>query len=53
LVRLQGKQADTVIIQVYMPTSNHKEEDIDEMYERIEEFIEMNTQGLKERTTLW
>ena len=45
MVRLQGKQANTVIIQVYMPTSNHKEEEIDEMYDRIEELIETKTKG--------
>ena len=45
MVRLQGKQVDTVIIQVYMPTSNHKEEEIDEMYDRIEELIETKTKG--------
>ena len=45
MVRLQGKQADTVVIQVDMPTSNHKEEEIDEMYDRIEELIETKTNG--------
>jgi len=45
LVRLRGKQANAVTLQAYIPTSNHKGEEIDEMYERIEELIEMNTKG--------
>jgi len=28
-----------------LPSSNHKEEEIDEMYERIDELTEMNTRG--------
>lgn len=31
---------DTVIIQVYMPTSEHLEEDADGIYDRIEGLIE-------------
>jgi len=40
---IQGKHADIVIIQVYMPTTDHTEEDIEEVYEIIEELVERKT----------
>ena len=39
-VKLKGEKIDTIIIQIYMPTSEHPEEDVDEMYEKIEEILE-------------
>ena len=39
MVKLEGEPTDTVIVQVYMPTSTHTEEEIDEVYEQIEEVL--------------
>jgi len=39
LVRIQAEPVDLVIIQVYMPTSKSEEEEIEMMYEQIEELI--------------
>ena len=45
LVKLRGKPTDIVIIQVYMPTSEHKEEEVEDMYEKIEELLDRETVG--------
>src|ERR1043165_2885681 len=45
MVKLRGKPVDIVVIQVYMPTSEHKDEAIEEMYERIEELMDKETKG--------
>ena len=39
-LKLKGEKVDTSIIQVYMPTSEHPDEEIDEMYDAIEEILE-------------
>ncbi|XP_071452931.1 craniofacial development protein 2-like [Hetaerina americana] len=36
MVKLEGKTTDTAIVQVYMPTSSHTEEEIEEKYEQME-----------------
>ena len=38
-VRINAKPTDLFIIQVYMPTSNHSNEEVAEMYEKIESII--------------
>lgn len=43
-VRLNTKPKDTVIIQVYMPTTAHDEEEVEELYENIEQLIK-HTKG--------
>jgi len=43
-VRIQAFPVDIVIIQVYMPTTTHEEEEVDEIYETIEKRLE-NTKG--------
>lgn len=43
-VRISTKPADTVIIQVYMPTTTHEDEEIEHMYECIEELMK-NVKG--------
>ena len=45
LVKLRGKPTDIVIVQVYMPTSEHKEEEVEDMYEKIEELLDRETVG--------
>jgi len=44
-VKLKGKPVDMCIIQLYIPTSEHKEEEVDEMYERVEELLDSETNG--------
>ena len=39
-IRLKGVKLDTLIIQVYMPTSDHQDEEVEEMYDVIEEIID-------------
>ena len=39
-LKLKGEKVNTTIIQVYMPTSEHPDEEIDEMYDTIEEILE-------------
>ena len=38
-VKIQADPVDLVIIQVYMPTSAHEDDEVDEIYDRIEELI--------------
>ena len=42
-IRLKGEKLDSLIIQVYMPTSDHPDDEVEEMYDAIEEII--NTHG--------
>jgi len=37
MVKLKGKPADMVVVQVYMPTTKHKEEEVDAVYVGIQE----------------
>ncbi len=39
LVRIEAKPVDLVIVQVYMPTGSYKEEEIEEVYEELEEVL--------------
>ena len=39
LVRIQAEPADIVVIQVYMPTSDHSDEEVEDVYEQIEELV--------------
>ena len=39
LVRVEAEPVDIVLIQVYMPTSRAEDEDIEQMYEQIEELV--------------
>ncbi len=40
LVKVEGDPADIIIIQVYMPTSQHDEAEIDQLYDQIEKLID-------------
>ena len=44
-VRLKGKPVDFVIVQVYMPTTDYKDEEVDAVYERIEELLDKETKA--------
>ena len=39
MVKLKTKPVDVVVIQVYMPTSGHDEEEVDEVYDIIDEVM--------------
>ena len=39
VVKLETESVDTVLIQIYMPTTNHTEEEVEQMYEKLEELI--------------
>ena len=45
MVRLKGKPVDVVIVQVYMPTTDYKDEEVDAVYKRIEELLDKETKG--------
>lgn len=45
MIRMKGKQKDLVIVQVYMPTSQHTDEEVEDCYERIEQVIERERKG--------
>ena len=39
LVKIQAEPVDIVIIQVYMPTSTHSDEEVEDVYEQLEELM--------------
>jgi len=41
MVKLQAPPVDMVIIQVYMPTSQHEDEEVDDIYDQIEELMNL------------
>ena len=45
MVRLKAIPVNMVIIQLYMPTSGHTEEEIEDMYQRLEDLIQEETKG--------
>src|ERR1051325_1421836 len=42
LVKLKADPVDIVLVQIYMPTTDHDDEEIEKMYEKLEEIL--NTQ---------
>ena len=39
MITVKSNPKDTVIIQVYMPTTRHEDQEIEEMYEQIEDLM--------------
>jgi exonuclease III len=39
-VKVKATSVDLVVIQVYMPSSEHTEEEVDEIYEKIEDIMQ-------------
>ena len=39
-VKIKAEPVDIMIIQVYMPTTNHEEEEVENMYESLEEVLD-------------
>ena len=44
-VRLQGKPFNITIIQVYTPTSNAEEAEVEQFYEDLQDFLELTPQN--------
>jgi len=40
LVKLKGNPVNIVVIAVYMPTSTHSEQEVDDVYDMIEELMD-------------
>ena len=40
MVKIEAKPVDLVIFQLYMPTSDHEDEEVEELYEALEELID-------------
>ena len=45
MVRLTGKPVDMCIIQVYLPTTEHSEEEVKDMYEKIQQLLDDETKS--------
>ena len=45
MVKLKGKLVDMCIIQVYMSTTEHSEEEVEDMYENIEQLLDDETKS--------
>ena len=43
-VRLQGKPFNITVIQVYAPTSNAEEAEVEQFYEDLQDFLELTPQ---------
>ena len=43
-VRFQGKPFNIMVIQVYAPTSNAEEADVEQFYEDLQDFLEITPQ---------
>ena len=43
-VRFQGKPFNITVIQVYAPTSNAEEAEVERFYENLQDLLELNTQ---------
>ena len=48
-VRFQGKPFNITIIQVYAPTSNAKEAEVDQLYEDLEDILELTPEKRKRK----
>ena len=45
-VRFQGKPFNTTVIQVYAPTSNAEEAEVERFYEDLQNFLELTTKKM-------
>ena len=48
-VRFQGKPFNITIIQVYAPTSNAKEAEVDQFYKDLEDILELTLEKRKKK----
>ena len=52
-VRFQGKPFNITIIQVYAPTSNAKEAEVDQLYKNLEDILELTPKKKKKKDVLF
>ena len=52
-VRFQGKPFNITIIQVYAPTSNAKEAEVDQFYKDLEDILELTLEKRKKKNVLF
>jgi uncharacterized membrane-anchored protein len=45
LAKLQAEPINIIMMQVYLPTSEHEDEEVEELYDIIEEIIEEDGKG--------
>ena len=45
-VRFQGKPFSITVIQVYAPTSNAEEAEVEQLYEDLQDFLELTPQSM-------
>ena len=45
MVKLSGKPVDVIIVLIYLPTTEHDIEEMEEMHERIEKLLNRETKG--------
>ena len=45
-VRLQGKPFNTTVIQVYAPTSNDEEAEVEQFYEDLQDLLELTPKNM-------
>ena len=45
-VRFQGKPFNITVVQVYAPTSNAEEAEVEQFYEDLQDFLELNTEKM-------
>ena len=46
-VRFQGKPFNIIVIQVYAPTSNTEEDEVERFYEDLQDLIELTLKNFK------
>ena len=44
-VKIKAEPVDILIVQVYMPTSDHEDEEVEKMYDEIEDIIHSEGRG--------
>ena len=52
-VHFQGKPFNTIVIQVYPPTTNAKEAEVDQFYEDLEDLLELTPKKKKKKNVLF
>ena len=48
-VHFQGKQFNITVIQVYAPTSNAEEAEVEQLYEDLQDFLELTVKKKKKK----
>ena len=51
--RLQGKPLNIIVIQVYAPTSNTEEAEVEQFYEDLQDLLEQNRKPRDKSMHIW